>query len=102
MGINIYLEDEKGKMLDSVVDESQAFAHFIRKTEFPNTLCLRFIDPYGDTVFNKPQLPVLEMELRELLKTISIPALQESLRRIIDLVVKARNEVHVYIKFRGD
>ena len=102
MGINIYLEEEKGKMLDSVVDESQAFAHFIRKTKFPGTLCLQFIDPYGNTIFNRPQLPFLEIELRELSETITVPALHEIIQRIVDLVVKARNEMHVYITFRGD
>lgn len=31
-----------------------------------STRCLRFIDPYGDTVFNRLQIPVLQSECSEL------------------------------------
>ena len=102
MGIDVYLEDENGKELESVMDEKNSFAHFITQTKFPDTMCLRFIDPYGDTTFNGLQLPVIEDELRKQLETTTVPLLKAHLQKIIDLVVKAQSDVHIYIKFFGD
>jgi len=56
--IRVVIEDERGTVIGKGVDVStNVIAH-------PDDLrfkCLRFVDPYGDTVFNRVQLvPLLE------------------------------------------
>ena len=72
--------------------------------ELKNTVCLRFIDPYGDTTFNQWQIPVLLSELEFLLKTDYCQS-HERLREfegLVSFIERARGQVHTYIKFYGD
>jgi hypothetical protein len=46
-----------------LADPRQYFPWLLKFTELPSTVSLRFIDPYGDAVFNQLQLPVLLGEL---------------------------------------
>jgi len=67
----------------------------------PSSVCLRFIDPWGDTTFNQQQLPILVQELDALRSKLpdgqraAGDALLAFLRRGLD-------QVHTYIKFIGD
>jgi hypothetical protein len=42
-----------------------------------STVCLQFIDPYGYTVFNRPQIPVLQSECCALVSRLTEPSLSE-------------------------
>jgi hypothetical protein len=56
MGISIHWEDERGKRLAELPDMDFFVEQFLPPEgarEFP---CLRFVDPYGDTVFNQAQI----------------------------------------------
>jgi hypothetical protein len=46
-------------------------------TALDSTLCLQFIDPYGDTVFNRYQFPVLQSECSALLPLVTEASLLE-------------------------
>jgi hypothetical protein len=94
MGIDLAWEDETGKSLESVGDPRNLFAHALENTDLSGTICLRFIDRYGNTVFNQAQIPVLEKELALLERN-------EQVEAVIALVQKAK-ELHTYLKFYGD
>ena len=73
-------------------------------SELKDTVCLRFIDPWGDTTFNRLQIPVLISELESLLEA-DYCQTHERVREFAGLVAfveKARDQVHTYIKFYGD
>lgn len=68
----------------------------------PNTsVCLRFIDPYGDLVINQLQLPVLIGELRQLHGRSEEADLREHIERLIRFLTESA-ETHVHTRFLGD
>jgi len=52
----------------------------LRLAILDSTHCLQFIDPYGDTVFNRWQIPVLQGECSALASRLTEPNLQEGKR----------------------
>lgn len=65
-----------------------------------DSACARFIDPYGDSVFNQLQLPVLIEELRAMSGRGS-SLFDERLLWTIAFLEESR-DVHVYVRFLGD
>jgi hypothetical protein len=68
----------------------------------PRSVCLRFIDPYGDTVFNQLQVPQLIIELRALERELTDPKLRLALAGLLSFVENAVDKVHTYVRFIGD
>jgi hypothetical protein len=102
MGIDLQWEGEKGDVLGRLPDEHDVVEQIIAASKEEKTACLRFIDPYGDTVFNQFQITVLLEELRD----VRLDALGEEGRlhrqKLEELAVKAQSKVHTYLKFYGD
>ncbi len=96
--------DENHNKLEVVHDKDSVIAGLAssRWLGLTASTCLKFVDPWGDTVFNQSQLPVLLGELRsEVEGTVSVSH-REHLLRALQLVEKAGGQVHTYIKFIGD
>jgi len=55
MGIDAQLEDEEGKQIQVCHDASGSFGRLLNASDLSRSTCLRFIDPYGDTIFNRGQ-----------------------------------------------
>jgi hypothetical protein len=70
--------------------------------EHPGTCCLRFIDPYGDTIFNRSQIPVLLDELRVLSAREPDAELASILVEAAQFVERAVDQIHTYVRFVGD
>ena len=66
-----------------------------------SSCCLRFIDPYGNTLINQLQLPVLVAELRELRDSSLETDLRENIEEAIQFI-ESSEDVHIYIRFVGD
>jgi hypothetical protein len=77
------------------------FAHFLRDRDLSATSCLRFIDAFGDTVFNRAQAAVLVDELG----AARVDADAET-RKYIDNAIRlarlASRKPHLYVRFVGD
>lgn len=67
-----------------------------------DTKLLKYIDPYGDTIFNRIQMDDLITELSELLNTHGFKYPNNYLKEIIELAIECKNSVHKYIRFYGD
>jgi len=98
--ISAYIEGEDGAR------EGEPWWH-ARSTELldrehPGTCCLRFLDPYGDAVFNQAQLPVLLDELRALRGRLHDAELVSVLDAVIAFVRRAEGQIHTYVRFVGD
>ncbi len=66
MPIEVYLQDERGKTLATLDSPSWLTQWMLRCGNLASTACLRFIDPYGNTVFNRAQIHELIGELNAL------------------------------------
>ncbi len=89
-------------MLASVLDPRGLLVRALRSADLSRTLCIRFIDPFGNAVFNQAQIPVLAQELMALRVSASPSEAKDHLNQVIDLVARARGETHTYVKFVGD
>jgi hypothetical protein len=102
MGMKIFLEGEKGDQIDNISDVHRLLLRLIKESDVSNTCCLRFIDPYGHTVFNRLQMPQLLLELGELHRFANRPDQNKLLSEVEDLAQQCAKEVHLYIKIYGD
>lgn len=104
MGINVAWVDERHEPKQEVYDPRQVFTHLAtsRWPELSGSVCLRFIDPWGDAVFNQAQIPELLQELRGELAETRDTEVRSHLEKVIQLVQRAVNQTHTYIKFLGD
>ena len=104
MGLDVVLEGEAGKEFDRISDTAGLLISLIRRRSGvnQNSCCLRFIDPYGNTVFNRLQMGELLAELAGLRQEASDPVQFELVKRIEELATQCQMRVHLYVKFYGD
>lgn len=104
MGVEVAWISE-GREQEQLVEDSYSTISRLATSRWPwlvETTCLRFIDAYGDTVFNQAQLPVLNAEIKTELNFQNSQKDREHLERIIKLIEVAIGKVHTYIIFLGD
>lgn len=102
MGLNVVLETERGEPLEEVGDPTNLLHRLLPSQDDPSYKYLRFIDWYGDTIFNRLQIEPFLAEWQRLLnkaRTIEESALLEEIKRLAE---RCRSEPHTYLKFYGD
>jgi hypothetical protein len=97
--IGVRIESESGKVLRDFDPEGIPVALLDLAPD--TSACVRFIDPYGDTVFNQLQLPVLIAEIEFALSRATSSVLRERLRLVIAFLDASRG-VRSYVRFIGD
>lgn len=102
MGIDVRWTDADQKDLGVVVDSGNLLSRHVGASEWPNTICLRFVDPYGDTVFNQHQIPIVQQELEASLPLAPDSNVGEHIARVVELLRRAAGQVHTYMWFIGD
>lgn len=102
MGIELVWEEENGTELARLSDSQSLLQGFLPSESALEFFCLRFVDPYGDTIFNTLQIPVLLHELNSLASNPLEPRVAEHLHKAISLVANAQGHIHTYIRFVGD
>jgi hypothetical protein len=101
MGFNCFLEDEHGNALDRFFDPKSILPKIIPYSKEGYWL-VKYIDPYGDTVFNQLQIPILIDELKAIKSATTAKEHLDFLQQLIDFIDKSQGKVHSYIKFYGD
>jgi hypothetical protein len=71
MGIDVVVESEDGKVSGEVLDPRKNLVRALCVPRLEATVCLRCVDPFGDTVFNQAQIPHLISELQALRASIT-------------------------------
>src|SRR5262245_6391153 len=84
MGLNVYLESERGHAEAELLDPRGYVGALMALPLHEETVCLRFIDPYGNTVFNQLQIPVLVAELEALRESVTDAAVRSLAERRLD------------------
>jgi len=90
MGVDLYLEDERGTKLAEVHDPRGFMPCIVSLAGQEGTVCLRVIDPYGDTLFNQLQIPVLIRELEGARDMVTDKALARLGQRALEDARKAQ------------
>jgi len=99
--LTVELRSAQGEVLDRVFDEG-AIARLTQSVDHRSSVCLRFIDPYGNTVFNSTQAAVLSAELNTAKGTVVDREDQERLAAVADLADRCAVSLHVLLWFIGD
>lgn len=103
MGINVAWVNERHEVKQEVFDSRQCLSGLANSAWLrSDTVCLRFIDTYGDTLFNQAQIPVLLDELRNAELQQMDADIKSHLGKVSRLVERAVGKTHTYIKFIGD
>ena len=100
MPLTIILQDEQGipiKISDSVFEYDEL--EKIKIDDFRKFILIKYIDFYGDTVFNNLQMDDLILDFKHL-KFFSKQHI--AIDEIIELAKQCKSSVHTYIKFEGD
>jgi hypothetical protein len=87
-------QDENGEELGRF-DNPGFLSGFLPADDEPRTtVCLRFIDPYGDTVFNQLQLDQLLIELASLRPGITDLRVRRALDQLLAFLRRCAGQVH--------
>ena len=104
MGIEVATVTEDHAVIRQVGDPTGLLTSLAmnRWAGLDDTVCLRFIDPWGDAVFNQAQIPELLQELRAEINVTENGQARAHLQVVAELVQTAVEQTHVYVKFIGD
>ena len=99
--LTVELRTEGGEVLEQIFDEG-AVGRLRPPLDEASSLCLRFIDPYGDTVFNPWQAAALKEELQAKVTGIDMADDRDRITLLIELAERCADGVHMYLWFVGD
>jgi hypothetical protein len=102
MPITIAAESEGGRELaDPVRDKDDVIRKLAGAPEASGVIFLKYIDPYGDTTFNRLQLPVLIQELDQISNFARDEGDRTLIAEVRQLAVFCRERPHRYLKCYG-
>ncbi len=102
--VDVWLEDENGRV-EEVADIKPPYTlgKLLHSVEAdPSYPYLGYIDPYGDTIFNRLQLKPFLEEWDRLYKKARTDEERIAMDRVKKLALKCLESVHTYLKFVGD
>ena len=73
----------------------------IAELSHEQTCCLRFIDVYGETKFNRMQVPVLLHELEKAVASCTNEDAKSHGMQLLQIIRKHENAAQVYVTFIG-
>ena len=101
--MEVVLQDERGNEISETIrDPMGVIVNCLPDPDDTSFSCARFVDPYGDTIFNRPQAAVTVGEWDRLSSAFSELGAQDLWAGIRKLIVRCSEEPHTYIKFIGD
>jgi hypothetical protein len=98
MSWTVILEDENKVEIESLGKEFslKSFDNVIKSNDFK---LIKYIDPYGDTVFNRLQMNDLISDLEFI---VQIEPDNQLVNEIVLLAQKCLSQPHMYLTFYGD
>lgn len=102
MALTVVLQTERGARQASVEDPTDVLHRWLPDARDPRFQWAGAIDWFGDTTFNSLQARALHEEWARLLAAARDSRDAELLRRIDDLLVRASEDAHLYVKFYGN
>jgi hypothetical protein len=99
--IAVILENERGEPIEKLEGKVHLLGKYLPVTD-KSFQCLRFIDHYGDTVFNGPQMEQFSTELQNVMRNAETKEEKDLFKRVLDMAKKCEDHPHHYLKFYGD
>jgi hypothetical protein len=90
MGISVRIEDENGHASAELLDPRAYLNALLDLPLFDGPACVRFIDPYGKTIFNQLQLPILIAELEAARSNVTDAEVRRAAEARLDAARNAR------------
>jgi hypothetical protein len=102
MGIEAILRTEAGEQEGAVHDEAMVLSRAAGAGRFAETTLLRYLVPWGDTIFNQAQAPDRAADIRLFLEQNPGSPVSRHLTDVRALVDRLAAETHSYLWFIGD
>jgi len=102
MGLSVVVQTEASKVLKRLDDPKNVLHRVLPHSDDTTFTCLRFVDWYGDTVFNSLQMQAIEEELDRLADKSVNEEDKEMLARLNELVRYGQSRGRSFLKFIGD
>ncbi len=102
MGMVVSLQTERGEDIKSAGDPRNLLGGLLPSLDDSTYQLLRFIDPYGDTVFNRLQIDTFIAEWRQLYRYAKTDDEHQVIKQVEELAEACREQPHRYLKFIGD
>lgn len=102
MSLLVELRTEKGEVLGRAGEIDGAIPAYLPDFENDRFPTIRFIDRYGDTVFNSLQMNAVLPELRQLRERARSDGEKKVVDGIIELAEECAKGAHRYLVFVGD
>lgn len=102
MGIEVVVEDERGAKIAAMEDPANILHRVLPRHDDAGFQHLNRVDWYGDTTFNRNQVPDVRQELKRLASAGRRVEELDLIRRLDALAERVEAEPHLYLKFYGD
>jgi hypothetical protein len=102
MGLAISLETEQGEKIGIVADIHNWLLTQLKRPDLSETHCLRYLDPWGNTIFNHLQMRDLMEDLMRVRNLVTNTEQSELLDKIEEFAKRCTEGIHLYVKFSGD
>lgn len=102
MGIEVVVEDERGTKIASLEDPTNILHRVLPAKADVGFQWLSRVDWYGDTTFNRNQMPDVRRELKQLSQAKRSAEELKFIDQVDSLAAKSEAEPHLYLKFYGD
>lgn len=93
---------EESKVLRQVAESAHLIDSILPSRDDESFVCLRFIDPYGDTIFNPLQIKTFLAEWDRISKKVTEPQKRQFLEEVRRMAEMVGAGTHIYLKFEGD
>ena len=101
MGIDVRLETESGDEIETLLDFDDSLQKILLECDPAASVTLRFIDPYGNTSFNRLQMPSLIAEIEHARERLKDEIAEKFAQGVLRLALRCQDEVDTYLKFYG-
>jgi len=101
MGFDINLETERGEILSTISDPKNLL-HRLLERAFDEEPLLVELDWYGDTIFNRLQIPRFLSMWQAVARQARTEEDEALVNGVKELAVRCGGGVHLYLKFVGD
>ena len=102
MAWTISLTTETGEEKAAVIDRDNLLPQLLQTPDDPDSTVLKYIDRYGNTIFNRLQMPPFLREWSTIRRNAQHVESRQLLDSIEALGRRCAREVHLYLKFIGD
>jgi hypothetical protein len=89
-------------VLEEIPDLESLLARLFPSWEDAGFHCLRYIDPWGETIFNHLQMDKVISELQRIRARTSVEAERAFVDSIEGMAARSKEGEHLYLKFLGE